>query len=115
MNMQDENVVLCGANSYSRKYYLNPEFEILPEQIKNELKIMCVLFTEDIGGIITLVFNRQGELQFQVEAADEDYLFDEIGCGLSIKKLQTDKSELLAGLQLFYQTSRKLKTDKPEQ
>lgn len=108
MSIQNENVVLCGANSYSQKYYFNPEFEILPEQIKNELKIMCVLFTEDIGGIITLVFNRQGELQFQVEAADEDYLFDEIGCGLRIKKLQTDKSELLAGLQLFYLSWRKL-------
>ena len=35
--------VLCAANSYERKYYLNPEFESLPESIRQELQIMCVL------------------------------------------------------------------------
>ena len=36
--MYEEKVVLCGANSYTEKYYLNPDFEQLPESIKNELK-----------------------------------------------------------------------------
>lgn len=39
----DENVVLCASNSYEKKYYFNPDFDRLPEDIKNELKIMCVL------------------------------------------------------------------------
>ena len=43
-----------------------------------------------------------GELNFKVEAAEEDYLFDEIGCGLKIKELQTTKQELLNSLQLYY-------------
>lgn len=30
MGMYDEKVVLCGANSYEEKYYLNPDFEQLP-------------------------------------------------------------------------------------
>ena len=47
--MYDEKVVLCGANAYEQKYYLNPDFDRLPEQIQNELKIMCVLYTEDVG------------------------------------------------------------------
>ena len=25
----EEEIVLCAANSYEQKYYLNPEFEIL--------------------------------------------------------------------------------------
>ena len=29
--MYEEKIVLCGANSYERKYYLNPDFEALPE------------------------------------------------------------------------------------
>ena len=45
-----EEVVLCGASAYNKKFYLNEDFKGLPEQIKNELKIMCVLFTEDVGG-----------------------------------------------------------------
>ena len=48
----EEEIVLCAANSYEQKYYLNPEFEMLPESIKQELNIMCVLYTEDVGGIV---------------------------------------------------------------
>ena len=45
MDMFDENVVLCVSNSYEKKYYFNPDFDKLPDDVKNELKIMCVLFT----------------------------------------------------------------------
>ena len=41
-NKENENVVLCASNSYEKKYYFNPDFDKLPEDIKNELKIMCV-------------------------------------------------------------------------
>ena len=41
-----EKVVLCGANAYEGKYYLNPAFDKIPESIKKELNIICVLFTE---------------------------------------------------------------------
>ena len=60
--MYDGKVVLCGANSYEEKYYLNPDFEQLPDDVKNELKIMCVLYVHDVGGILTLVFEEDGEL-----------------------------------------------------
>ena len=51
--MYQENVVLCGASAYEQKFYFNPDFQALPEQIRQELQIMCVLFTEDVGGILT--------------------------------------------------------------
>ena len=45
----EHGVVLCGANSYEQKYYFNEEdFGSLPESIKKELHIMCVLYTEDV-------------------------------------------------------------------
>ena len=59
-NRSAEPVVLCGANSYQQKYYFNKEFKRLPESIQQELQIMCVLFTEDIGGVLMLE-NRPGE------------------------------------------------------
>ena len=93
--MYEEKIVLCGANSYDRKFYLNPDFEVLPDSIKDELKIMCVLYTEDVGGILTLVFEEDGELMFEVTTEDNDLLFDEIGSHLKIK-------ELLESLQLYY-------------
>lgn len=100
--MYEEKIVLCGANSYERKFYLNPDFEALPENIKDELKIMCVLYTEDVGGILTLVFEEDGELCFEVTTEEGDYLFDEIGSHLKIKELQRTKEELLEALQLYY-------------
>ncbi len=58
----NENVVLCASNSYEKKYYFNPDFDKLPERYKNELKIMCVLFTEEVGGILDLEFDEDGTL-----------------------------------------------------
>ena len=78
-NTDGDSTVLCGANSYVEKYYLNEQFSGLPESIKQELQIMCVMYTEDIGGIILLEFMPDGRLQFKVEAEENDYLFDEIG------------------------------------
>lgn len=43
--MFNEKMVLCGASAYEKKYYLNEQFSNLPEQVKQELQIMCVLFT----------------------------------------------------------------------
>ena len=68
--MCKKEIVLCGSSAYTQKYYLNEEFASLPQGIKDELKIMCVLYTEDIGGTLTLVFDKQGSLRFQA-AADE--------------------------------------------
>ena len=99
--MYDGKVVLCGANSYEEKYYLNPDFEQLPEAVKNEMKIMCVLYVNDVGGILTLVYDEDGELCFEVTAEEFDPMFDEIGRQLKIKQLQREK-ELLEALQMYY-------------
>jgi len=100
--MNRDKVVLCASSAYDKKYYFNEDFQMLPEQIKKELKIMCVLYTEDVGGILVLEFDNDGNLLFRVEADEGDYLFDEIGSGLKIKELQRTKKELLQSLELFY-------------
>lgn len=100
--MYQENVILCASSSYEQKYYLSEDFESLPDAIKDELKIMCVLYTEDIGGVLTLEFDEEGSLSFNVTADEGDLLFDEIGSVLKIKQLQNNKSELLESLELFY-------------
>ena len=61
-NTDGDSTVLCGANSYVEKYYLNEQFSGLPESIKQELQIMCVMYTEDIGGIILLEFMPDGDI-----------------------------------------------------
>lgn len=97
-----EEVVLCGASAYNKKFYLNKNFKGMPQQIKDELKIMCVLFTEDIGGIFELVFDEDGTLEFRTSCDEGDLLYDDIGCGLKIRELQRTKEELLRSLEMYY-------------
>ena len=95
-------MVLCASSAYEKKFYLNEEFSRLPEDIKNELKIMCVLFTEEVGGILELVFDEEGNLLFRTDADENDLLYDDIACGMLIKKMQYEKRELLESLEMFY-------------
>ena len=97
-----ETVVLCGANSYEQKYYFNQNFSGLPEQIRQELQIMCVLFTEDVGGILTLEFLEDGTLILNVDHEESDYLFDEIGSELKIREIQREKVELMTALERYF-------------
>lgn len=97
-----EEVVLCGASAYSRKFYLNEEFSGLPERIKEELNILCVLFTEDVGGALQLFFDREGQLNFRTECGENDFFYDEIGSVLKIRQIQRTKRELLEALEMYY-------------
>ena len=99
---ESDEIVLCGASSYTKKYYLNENFEGLPEGVRDELKIMCVLYTEDVGGTLQLVYDADGNLEFRTEAEDGDLLYDEIGSVLKIKQLQNTKRELLEALELYF-------------
>lgn len=100
--MYQDRIVLCGSNAYEQKYYLNDDFSNLPQQVKDELQIMCVLYTEEIGGILTLVYDEDGSLEFEVTYDEGDLLFDEIGSVLKIKKLREDKKDLLEALEMYF-------------
>ena len=100
--MFNEKMVLCASNAYEKKYYLNDQFSNLPERVKQELQIMCVLFTEEVGGILILQYEEDGTLQIVTEADEGDLLYDDIGCGLKVKQMQLDKRELLESLEMYY-------------
>ena len=100
--MYQDKIVLCGANSYEEKFYMNPDFDQLPQSIKDELKIMCVLYVHDVGGILTVIYDEEGNLALEVSSEEFDPTFDEIGSQLKIKEIQREKQELLEALQIFY-------------
>ena len=100
--MYKDKIVLCGASAYEQKYYFNEDFKALPQSVQDELHIMCVMYTTEIGGVLTLEFDEDGELQFCVEALEADAMFDEIGSALRIKQIRKEKQELLEALELYY-------------
>jgi len=102
MDMSNEEVVLCASNAYNRKYYLNEKFHGLPDSIKEELQIMCVLYTEDVGGVLELIYDEDGCLEFRTSYEENDFFYDEIGSVLKIKQYQNAKRELLESLETYY-------------
>jgi hypothetical protein len=97
-----ERVVLCGANAYEQKYYFNEQFKAIPQSIKDELHIICVLFTEEVGGVFTLVFDEEGTLNMETNAEEDDIYYDEIGSGLLINKIRQTRQDLFESLSMYY-------------
>lgn len=97
-----EKIVLCGANAYEQKYYFNQQFATIPKDIQDELHIICVLFTEEVGGIITIAFEEDGSLAIETDAAEDDFYYDEISSGLLVREIRRKKQELLESLNLYY-------------
>ena len=102
MDMSNQEITLCASNAYNKKFYLNDNFKGLPEAIKEELQIMCVLYTEDVGGVLELVFDEDGNLEFRTSYEEGDFFYDEIGSVLKIKQYQDVKRELLESLEMYY-------------
>lgn len=100
-----DKVVLCGANAYEQKYYFNPDFSGIPQSVQEELHIICVLFTEEAGGIFTVLFEEDGGVTLETQAAEEDYLYDEVSAGLLLGEIRRKRAELLESLSLYYRAA----------
>lgn len=100
--MEGKKTVLCGANAYEKKYYFNEQFNGIPESIKEELHIICVLFTEEVGGVFTIGFEEDGNVILETETEEEDIYYDEIGSGLLIREIRRNRQELFESLRLYY-------------
>lgn len=100
--MEDKRIVLCGANAYEQKYYFNEQFDKIPQSIKDELHVICVLFTEEVGGIFTIVFEEDGSISLETDAEEDDLLYDEISSGLLVGEIRRNRQEMLESLQLYY-------------
>lgn len=99
---EDGRMLLCGANSYEQKYYFNPDFNKLPQSVQDELHILCVIYTEEVGGIFTILFEPDGGVTLETTAAEEDFLYDEVSSGLLLGEIRRKRRELLESLSLYY-------------
>ena len=100
--MATERIVLCGANAYEQKYYFNKDFDKIPQSIKDELHIISVLFTQEVGGIFTIVFEEDGSISLETNAEEDDITYDEISSGLLVNEIRRKRQELFESLQLYY-------------
>lgn len=52
---------------------------------------MCVIYTEDIGGVLELVFDEAGNLELRTSCEEGDFCYDEIGSVLKSSSCATKK------------------------
>lgn len=105
INEDQYRIILCGANAYDKKYYFNEKFSKLPESVQEEMRIICVLFTEEVGGVFTIGFTPTGEAVMDTQAEEGDLLYDEIGSALLVKKIRSTKRELFESLEIYYRVT----------
>ena len=102
---ENYRVILCGANAYEKKYYFNRKFDKIPENIKEELHIICVLFTEEVGGVFTIGFTPYGEVEMDAQKDEDDLLYDEIGAELLKKEIRRKKTDMLRALSIYFKVT----------
>ena len=62
-----------------------------------------MIFTEEIGGVILLYFDEEGNLIITTDYNEDDFLYDEIGSGLKVNQMRNDKRELFEQLEEYYE------------
>ena len=55
-----------------------------------------------MGGILELVFDEDGNLDFRTSCKENDFFYDEIGSVLKIKQYRNERRELLESIETYY-------------
>lgn len=98
----DDYITIIVSNSYNKKFYLDKNLNKLPNEIKNEIKILFVKFTEKYGGIIEVIFDKiNSDLIFRTYKNDNDFDYDEINVNYKMSKMQKDNEQLFLNIALF--------------
>ena len=103
--MEDIKDILSSASFYKQGYFYNDKMPILPESVKQELKIANVLLAEKIRGIATIAFYKDtGDLFVEVRNQEDDFSYDEINAKLEVARVEKEHAELFNSLTLWYKT-----------
>lgn len=97
-----ERKILAAADAGKQKYFFEPEFEGLPESIREEVREICILLAQKLGCTFLMGFDEAGNLYFETVRREDDFDFDEIGAELEIGALRRGRKELLRALELWY-------------
>lgn len=97
-----ERKILAAADAGKQKYFLEPAFRELPESIREEVRVICVLLAQKLNCTFLMGFDEEGALYFETVRREDDFDFDDIGAGLEINAVRREKKELLRALELWY-------------
>ena len=101
-----EKSVICAASVYKRKFYFNPEYAGLPEEVKKDIRVRVISLAEKLHCIFIMGFYEDGYVYFETRAEEGDYFFDEVGATLEVNRLEREERELTEKLGLWYKVFR---------
>lgn len=94
--------ILAVASFEKQKYFIEPKFQALPEEIQKDVKVLCVLTAQKLCCTFLMGFEEKGDIYFETIKSEQSIDFDDIGAELEIKKIQSENKELLQALKLWY-------------
>jgi len=97
-----EAMTVAAASFAQQKYFLAEDFLTLPEEIKEDIKVLCVLTAQKLGCTFLLDMDEDGDISFRLVREVDDLNFDEIGAELEVKEISRKQKELLHALKLWY-------------
>lgn len=102
-NNNDEKLIpIIVSNSYLKKYYLDERLNVLPKEVKDTLKIIFVKLTEEVGGVVEVLFdNSEYDLVFKNYKNDDDFNYDEINANYKLSKIEREYKEIFDQVAQF--------------
>ena len=97
-----EPMTVAAASFSQQKYVLAEDFSTLPDEIKEDIKVLCVLTAQKLGCTFLLDMDEEGDISFRIVRDTDDLNFDEIGAELEVKEISRKQKELLKALKLWY-------------
>ena len=94
--------IIAAASWDKQKYFFEPEFSSLPESIKEEINIICVVMAQRLACTFLMGFKEDGDVYFEIVKPENAFDFDDIGADLEIKSLSKEKEELIKSLKVWY-------------
>ncbi len=103
MDTDNKNLIpIIVSNSYIKKYYIDSRLEVLPDEVKKALKIMFVKLTEEVGGIVQVLFDNEAyDILMRFDKNDDDLLFDEINANYKLSKIEKDNKKIFDDIATF--------------
>lgn len=102
MSQNNDLTPIIVSNSYVKKYYIDPRLESLPKEVKDTLKIVFVKLTEDVGGVLELVYdNNSYEVFTHIVRNDDDLEFDEINANYRLSRLEKEHEKIFEDIATF--------------
>lgn len=99
----NEETIIAVSNSYITKYYLDERLDkSLTKELKDGLKFLMIALTEENGGILECRYDDKSTMiHFFTYKDDNDFLYDEIGANLHLRKMERENEEFFENLALY--------------